>query len=404
MTPQEIDSVLAEHLPGCLGGSRRVLLIVPDGTRTAPVGDLVKRIIRVVHNVGVGVDILVALGTHPPLPREMLLSHLGMSEELYAADYSDVTLMNHVWDDPEQLECMAELSADEVDELSGGLLNERVELTLNRVVRDYDRLLVLGPVFPHALVGFSGGSKYFFPGISGPEMIDIVHWLGALQTSMKTIGHIDTPIRRVLNAAVDHLSLNITGISVVAHHGGIEHLGVGDLHTVWRDAAEVSRRIHVMHTGRRYGKVLACCPPMYPDLWTGGKCMYKCESVVEDGGELIIYAPHVQVLSEVHDATIHRLGYHVRDYFLAHMDRYRNESRAVMAYCCVVKGSGKYENGIETPRIRVSVASGVSREICEKLGLGYIDPATIDPDEWKDREDEGVLLVEKAGETLYLPA
>lgn len=343
-------------------------------------------------------DVLVALGTHPPMSRDALRNHLGMTQEVE----SRVLVMNHAWDDPGRIECVAELLPEEVDVLSGGLRKEGVQLEINRVVGDYDRLLVLGPVFPHELVGFSGGSKYLFPGISGPEMIDVVHWLGALQTSMETIGRIDTPIRRVLDAAVDRLSLNITGISVVAHCGRIEYIGIGDLHKIWREAAEISSRVHVVRTGRRYRKVLACCPPMYPDLWTGGKCMYKCEPVVEDGGELIIYAPHVNVLSEVHNATIHRLGYHVRDYFLAHMDRYRTASRAVMAYCSLVKGSGTYADGVETPRIRVSLASGVSREVCEKLGLGYVDPATIHPDAWKDREDEGVLLVGKAGETLYL--
>jgi len=383
--------------------NKRVLLIVPDTTRTAPVGELVQDIVPAIHGAGGRVDIMVALGTHPPLSREQMLQHLGLTEAMCKAEYSDVALMNHAWYDPDQLELMGELAAEEVAELSGGLLKEHVKLMLNRIIRSYDRLLVLGPVFPHEMVGFSGGSKYFFPGISGLEMIDVIHWLGALQTSMKTIGRIDTPSRRVLNAAVDRLQLEITGISFVAHRGKIEYLGVGNLHEVWREAAEVSGRVHVKHTGRQYKKVLACCPPMYPDLWTGGKCMYKCEAVVEDGGELIIYVPHATQLSEVHDATVHRLGYHVRDYFLAHMDRYQDASRAVMAYCCILKGSGAYENGIETPRIKVSVASGISRQLCEKLGLGYIDPADISPAEWKNRENDGILLVEKAGEILYLP-
>ena len=69
--------------------------------------------------------------------------------------------------------------------------------------------------------------------------------------------------------------------------------------------------------------VLSCAPLMYDELWVGGKCMYKLEPVVADGGELIIYAPHIHEISITHGALIRRIGYHCRDYFLKQWDKYQ---------------------------------------------------------------------------------
>ena len=398
MRDSDIRQLFEAQVPGWVAHGERVLLIVPDTTRTAPMARLLALLLPVLRAAGAETTILVALGTHPPLSDDVLRTHLG------SAAFSDgVRAVNHAWNDPDTVMTIGTLSADEVHALSGGLLAEDVDLRINKLVAAADRMIFLHPVFPHELVGFSGGSKYLFPGISGPEMIDIIHWLGALCTSGKVIGKIDTPSRRILDAAASKMQLPMHGLSFVYHGGAIMAMEGGDLREAWRRAAETSQRVHITHTRRRYRKVLACCPSMYPDLWTGGKCVYKCEPVVMDGGELIVYAPHVKVFSDVHDAVIKELGYHVRDYFLAHMNRYKHLPRAVMAYSTIVKGEGTYVDGIERPRIHVSFASQISRETCEAAGIGYIDPATIVPEVWMDREKEGILYVEKAGEMLYRP-
>jgi hypothetical protein len=142
---------------------------------------------------------------------------------------------------------------------------------------------------------------------------------------------------------------------------------------------------------------------MYEDMWTGGKCMYKCESVVEDGGELVVYAPHINSFSLSHGHIMNNIGYHVRDYYLKQMERFKNVPKVAMAVSTYLKGSGSFDNGTEKPRIKVMLATGISREDCKKAGLAYMNPALISFDEWKNREDEGILFVEKGGETLYLP-
>ena len=142
-------------------------------------------------------------------------------------------------------------------------------------------------------------------------------------------------------------------------------------------------------------------PTMYDDIWTAAKGMYKLEPVIADGGEVIVYAPHIDEISYTHGAILDEIGYHVRDYFLKQWDRFKEYPGGVLAHSTHLRGIGTFDDGIERPRIRVTLATRIPRERCERLNLGYLDPDTIDLDDWRGRENEGLLLVPKAGEMLY---
>ena len=142
-------------------------------------------------------------------------------------------------------------------------------------------------------------------------------------------------------------------------------------------------------------------PELYDDIWTAAKGMYKLEPVIEDGGEVILYAPHITELSYTHGHILDEIGYHVRDYFLKQWNRFQDTPRSVLAHSTHLRGIGNYEDGIERPRIQVTLATGIPRERCERVALGYCDPAAIGLEQWVGREDEGLLLVPHAGEILY---
>ena len=78
-----------------------------------------------------------------------------------------------------------------------------------------------------------------------------------------------------------------------------------------------------------------------------------------------------------------------------------SETEESFAHSTHLRGDGSFRDGVERPRIRVTLATGIPRERCERIGLGYLDPATVDPEQWAGQEDEGVLLVRRAGEMLY---
>jgi nickel-dependent lactate racemase len=268
---------------------------------------------------------------------------------------------------------------------------------------EYDHLIICGPVFPHEVVGFSGGNKYFFPGISGPEVIDASHWLGALLTTTAIIGTIDTPVRNLIDRAASFIPVPVLCCAFVVEGMALGGLYVGSAKEAWRQAAELASQTHIVYVDRPFQRVLSVMPDLYDDIWTAAKGVYKLEPVVADGGEIVVYAPHISEVSYTHGCVLDNCGYHVRDYFLKQWDRFERQPWGVLAHATMVRGRGTYDpdSRIERARIRVTLATGIPRERCEMLGLGYIDPVDVDPEVWADREDEGMLLVRRAGEVLY---
>jgi nickel-dependent lactate racemase len=384
---------------------KRVLAIVPDHTRTAPMDVM----FRVLHGLLDGetsaFDVLIALGTHPPMSDEAINHRLGISasDRAPGGRYAGTRFFNHRWDDPAQLVSVGTLTEGEVTEISGGRMHEPVNVTINKLVLDYDLLLIVGPTFPHEVVGFSGGNKYLFPGISGREILDMFHWLGALITSPAIIGAKYTPVRAIVDRAAALVPAERKCISLVVEGSALAGLFIGSPEEAWEAASDLSSQIHVVYRDHPYHSVLSCAPAMYDELWVGAKCAYKLEPVVADGGELIIYAPHISQISAVHGAIIHRIGYHVRDYFVKQMSRFAQFPRGVVAHSTHVKGGGTYEDGLERPRITVTLATAIGEAECRAVNLGYRDFRTIDKAAWEggEAEAEGRLLVPKAGEILY---
>jgi nickel-dependent lactate racemase len=271
------------------------------------------------------------------------------------------------------------------------------------MIFDYDQIIICGPTFPHEVVGFSGGNKYFFPGIGGQEVINFSHWLGAVITSYSVIGTRYTPVRRLIDKAASFINLPKLCFSLVVKDGSLAGLYIGSPEEAYEAAAELSSKLHIRWVDRPFERVLSVMPTIYDDIWTAAKGMYKLEPVVADGGEVIIYAPHIDEISYTHGRLIDEIGYHVRDYFLKQWERFRHYPGGVLAHSTHLRGMGEYnaETGLESPRIRVTLATRISEERCRRLNLGYCDPDRVDLDDWRDRQLEGLLLVPRAGEMLY---
>jgi len=401
LTADEVRTICAEFVEGASLEGKRILGIIPDQTRSGPIDLMFRTLYDLLADRTRALDFLVALGTHPPMTEAAIDRRLGLAPGERATQFAKTRIHNHRWNDPAQLTEIGTIGAEQVAALSHGLLREPVRVTVNRMVLDYDLVLIVGPTFPHEVVGFSGGNKYIFPGISGPDILHMFHWLGALITSPCIIGRKWTPVRAVIDTAAGMLPVPRLCMSLVVEGAAPMGLYCGMPEEAWSAAADLSERLHIVYKERPYASVLSCAPPMYDELWVGAKATYKLEPVVRDGGELIIYAPHITEISVTHGKLIERIGYHVRDYFLAQMDRFADVPRGILAHSTHVKGIGTYVDGKEFPRINVVLATGISESTCRKINLEYRDPAKIDPHAWQDREDDGMLHVPKAGETLY---
>ena len=401
LTREEISQVVCEGLSSLAIDGQRVLVIIPDGTRTMPMPLMFDLFEAQLTPRVAALDYLVALGTHPIMDDEHLSKLVGrpVSNGLSGR----TRIFNHHWENPANFVTLGVISAAEIGELTNGLLTQEVPVRLNKLILDYDQLIICGPVFPHEVVGFSGGTKYFFPGIAGAEIINLTHWLGALMTNYKIIGAGYTPVRAIIDRAATFIHQPSACFALVDAHEGVAGIYFGSPQEAWKAASALSAQKHIVYVKKPFRRVLSVMPRLYDDLWTAAKGMYKMEPAVADGGAVVILAPHISEISYTHGKLIDQIGYHCRDYFLAQWDKFKSYPGGVLAHSTHVKGLGQYDasTGTETPRIQVALATGIPKGRCQRVNLDYLDPAALQRQEWEDRKDEGILVVPRAGEMLY---
>ena len=399
LPPDEVREIARQGLAQLPLDGKRILVLIPDGTRTMPMPLLFDVLDEAVGPRAKALDFLVALGTHAPMSDAQLSKLVGRTVTDGRA--GERRIFNHRWDDPASFATLGTIPAREIEQLTQGRLSQDVNVVLNRLPLEYDHLVVCGPVFPHEVVGFSGGTKYLFPGIAGPEIIHFTHWLGALITNYEVIGTKATPVRAVIDRAARLLDRPLSLLAPVVLHDGVAGIYCGPVGEAWSEAADLSSQRHVVWLDAPVERALSIMPPMYDDLWVAGKGLYKLEPAIADGGEVVIYAPHVAEVSHTHGGLIEEVGYHCKDYFLKQWERFEHVPGGILAHSTHVKGQGRYDaaSGVETPRIRVTLATGIPPETCRKINLGYLDPATVDKEDWA--RQPGTLVVPRAGEMLY---
>jgi nickel-dependent lactate racemase len=391
---------IAEQALEAVSADAKVLAVIPDTSRDDSTHVLFPIIDKILRSKGVQrFDALVAQGTHPPISVSEKLEKIGL--ESFVGQIFD-----HEWDKQDQLTNIARLDADVVAKASCGEFAKSIELTINKLILDYDLILILGATVPHEVAGFSGGAKYFFPGISGAELTNATHWIGALAGIERIIGRIETPTRHLIEQAADHINAEIINFSSsVSRNSGSElvthALFAGDLRLSFREAAEVSREINVKFIDRKYKRVIAVLDKHYTDLWTGGKASYKLGGIIEDGGELVIYAPHLTKISETHGAAIEKFGYAPIEKIkeLAADSRELQKNLCVAAHLAHVSYSGSGADP-KKPKYKITMAGGLSEPLCKKVGLGFADHETFDLAAFTN--DPETLVIQNAGRDLYL--
>jgi nickel-dependent lactate racemase len=379
----------------------RVLAIIPDKTRDDNTHLLFPIANQFLTERGVACfDALVAQGTHPPMTDSQKKAKIGIE------DFAG-RIFDHSWDRAEEIVTLGELSAETVSALTGGLVDRAVPVTINRLLAAgvYDTVLVFGATVPHEVAGFAGGAKYFFPGVAGPELTHTTHWLGALAGIENIIGEVETPTRKLIEAAADLVPARIISLNTVVSRADAGRLityalFTGDIREAFRRAAAVSREVHIRYTGRKYRRVIALLDPHYDELWVGGKASYKLGAIVEDGGELIIFAPHLNKLSQTHGKLIEKYGYapleSVRD--MLGVSQELRENLCIAAHLAHVAYAGRTDaDGNIVPRYRITMASGLDEQTCKRVNLGYLDYRTFD----YETTDPDTLIVKDAGRDLY---
>jgi nickel-dependent lactate racemase len=408
LSPLELREILEETLLRIAPGSR-VLAIIPDKTRDDNTDIVFPFAAEMLAARQVAqFDALVAQGTHGPMTDEEKRSKIGFGSNASSPAFGQI--FDHQWNVPEELATIGEISAHEVSRLTRGLLNDAVKVNLNRRLAPdiYDTILIFSATVPHEVAGFAGGAKYLFPGVAGPDLTHATHWLGALASIENVIGRVETPTRHMIEAAADFVPAQIITLNSVVTRDDNNKLRThalftGDFREAFRAAAEVSKQVHIKYTGRKYRRVVALLDEHYDELWVGGKASYKLGGIIEEGGELIIYAPHLHSISETHGRLIEKYGY-------APLDRVREmvalstelqNNLAVAAHLAHVSYAGQRdETGRVVPRYQITMASALDEETCQRVHLGFMDHRKFRREDYED--DADTLIVERAGRDLYL--
>lgn len=337
---------------------KNVVIVIPDSTRSCPIGEMLEKLYESWNGKAASLKVLIALGTHAAMSPEDIDAFVFKGKATWNKKFPKMSIVNHEWWKPETFIQVGEITSSQMREISLGMMDRHVPVLVNRMITDADLALIIGPVFPHEVVGFSGGTKYLFPGVSGKEMIDASHWLGALISSSEIIGTPGiTPVREMINRAAANISTPLLALCLVVQTGTgkIHSLSFGAPHTAWEEASAISAQSHISYVERPFERVVSLIPSRYTDIWTAAKGMYKVEPIVADGGEVIVYAPHVTEFAYSHK-ELEDIGYHCRAYFTEQWERFSHIPTGLLAHSTHLRGGGTYSAADgEKCRIRVTL-------------------------------------------------
>ena len=401
LSQAEISARLKEIISSTNVENKNVLLIVPDATRSCPLPTLLPILHQELSQRKANVKVLIALGTHAAMKDEEINNFFAGYGENVKNKYPNFEFINHEWWKEETFANLGTIPAKKISELSYGRIEKDVPVLVNKLVVESDLVLILGPVFPHEVVGFSGGAKYLFPGVSGKEMIDNSHWLGALITSSEIIGTLGiTPVREMINEAASYINTELLAICLVVASGTgeLHAITYGKPHSAWELASAISSKTHIRYFNKPVKRVLSIIPPKYNDIWVAAKGMYKVEPIIADGGEVIIYAPHVTEFAYSHP-ELEEIGYHCKEFFVKQWDKYGHFPAGLLAHSTHLRGAGSFDEFKgEQLRITVTLATGISEARVKAMNLNYLDPNSINIAEFE--QDTDTLVLPNAGEIL----
>ncbi|HEC92995.1 MAG TPA: DUF2088 domain-containing protein [Candidatus Atribacteria bacterium] len=412
LTDEQLKEIVREGLKD-FSSVKKVLLIHPDYTRTDFTDKLVPLIYQELRNKGmIQIDSLNAGGTHRAMTEKEIRIKLGLPKQINFTHY-----YNHEYNNPEQLVIVGEIPASFVAEKTQGELYQSIPVVVNKLItEDYDLIITLSGTLPHESAGYAGGLKVFFPGISGPEVIDLLHWAAVLIGIPRIIGTVDNPARDVINKGSSYIFNKIKAPTIsfnmvfeetvyqVVPKGLYIGTGFNGFIEAYKQATKASSQLHIVYIDKPLEFAVQVIDKSYDEIWTAGKGSYKLQSpgVMAPGGEIIIYAPHINYFHfrPEMDYALRQIGYHCKDYVKKYLESNPRFSKNIAAHVINVRGQGSFDvnSGKEEFNFKVTLATGISKDVCESVGLGYRNPDSIRKE---DVIGPGKLWIENGGKYLY---
>ncbi len=336
----------APRLRDAVRGSRRVLILVDDGTRMTPVARILPHVFDELHAGDVrddGIEFLQAPGTHRPMTEAEIEQKLGP----YAGRYP---IHEHHYLDESSLH-------------EFGRTRDGTRVTANKLLTEADFVLGLGSILPHRVKGLSGGAKIAFPGVAGREMMERNQWEASMHMSETVMGVPENPMRlRMEEAArMAGLAYIVNVVYDVARH--IVGCFTGDIVRAHREGCITSREVYAAHMPTRADIVLVDSHSADRNFWQSAKGPYAATMAVKDGGSLILVSPNPEGVASNHKNVL-EIGYRPHGEIVAMVQDGKVDDLvgvAILADVCQIVD--------KTDCIMVS--PGITRAEAEKIGFRY---------------------------------
>jgi len=376
LSREEIEECLREFLAGLPVKPKKVLLIPPDFSRFhSGAGEICAVLYRRLAPPAV-VDLLPALGTHRPMTAaEMTRMFPGVPHD---------RIRVHDWQ--KGLAFLGEIPGRRLKELSGGKVDYSVRIEVDRLVMEsrYDVIISVGQVVPHEVIGMAGGNKNILVGTAGPDTINKSHFLGAVCNMESIMGHVESPVRVLLNEAEDwflsHLPVHyILTVRSKNQAGRLVTRGLfaggGKDRECFDRAARLSQKVNIVKVPPLKKVVVYLDPAEFKSTWLGNKAIYRTRMAIADRGELLILAPGLVEFgeAEVNERFIRKYGYRGTEATLKAVAADAELRNSLGAAAHLIHGSSE-------GRFSITYASGgLTRKDIESVGFRFTDlaPALI---------------------------
>ena len=350
IAPDELRRMIAAAVERD-GIPKRMLLLPPDHTRLNSHAGRITAIIWELYSDRCDIDIMPALGTHAPMGEHELRMMFGETiplERFFVHDWRrDVRELGVV-------------PGSFIRELSMGKLDYDVKIEVNKkLFAGYDRILSIGQVVPHEVVGMANYTKNLMVGVGGSDIINKSHFLGAVSNMELIMGRADSPVRRLFDYGAEKYLRDLPIVFMLTVMAKDEagkmamrgfYAGTGS--EVFRAAAKLSVEANFVLLDRPLKKVVVYLDPEeFKSTWLGNKAIYRTRMAIADGGELVILAPGLKECGEdrENDRLIRKYGYRGTPYTLkmvaenaelraslgaaAHLIHGSSEGRFRIVYC-----------------------------------------------------------------------
>jgi len=261
-----------------LNDCEKLLIIVNDGTRPTPTARVLKHIYPELDKLDV--QFIIATGVHRAPTDEEFRFIFG---DLYDR------FKDKVWSHDARNDEMAYL----------GVSSNGTEMHINKLVTEYDKVMIIGSVEPHYFAGFTGGRKSFLPGVSSYKTIEMNH-KHALQSEARALQLEGNPVHEDMIDALRTLKCDVFSIqAVLDKNHKIYGLTSGDINESFFKAIDKAEEIFVAEIPEKADVVVSVAGyPMDVDLYQSQKALDNGKLALKDGGILIMVSSCREGLGE----------------------------------------------------------------------------------------------------------